>query len=90
MKLEHKIIREMLGKMPIPAAKEILQTNLPLREFQAIYYVDIEQETLLDVGWKYLKCEESTIKKYRRSGYEKLAAIYFPQKNNIIDSKALH
>lgn len=83
MKSEHKIIREMLGKMPIPAAKEILKTNLPPREYESIYLCDVEQWDLFRIADK-LHCTDSNVKKIRRSGYEKLAAIYFPKKNTVI------
>lgn len=78
MKLEHKIIREMLGKMTIPTANEILKTNLPDREYKAIYYNDVEQKDLFEIA-EMLNCTDSNIKKIRRSGYEKLVAFYFPK-----------
>lgn len=83
MNNEHRIIREMLRKLPIPASKEILQTNLPDREFQAIYFADVEQWDLFKIAEK-LHCSDSNIKKIRQSGYEKLAAIYFPKQNRFI------
>lgn len=79
MNLQHKIIREMLCKMVKPTAHDILSTYLPVREYTAIYYADVEKESLFDIGEKRLNCEEITVKKYRRSGYEKLASIYFPK-----------
>lgn len=85
MKLEHKIIREMLTKMPKPAAEQILKTNLPLREFQAIYHRDIEQKDLISIGEEILNCSESNVKKIRKSGYEKLAAFYFSHKKDNMD-----
>lgn len=69
----------MLCKMVKPTANDILSTYLPEREYTAIYYADVEKESLIDIGEKRLKCEEQTVKKYRRSGYEKLTSIYFPK-----------
>lgn len=79
MKSEHKIIREMLTKMIKPTARDILSSNLPDREFQAIYYADVEQEDLNYIADVRIKCAETTVKKYRKSGYEKLCKIYFPK-----------
>jgi len=73
----------MIGKMPVPAAKEILRANLPEREYESIYLSDVEQWDLFQIADK-LHCTDSNVKKIRRSGYEKLAAIYFPKKNMFI------
>lgn len=76
MTQEHRTIREMLSRLPLPAARVILKTNLPNREFVSIYYADCEKESLGDIGEMRLNCEETTVKKYRRAGYKKLAALY--------------
>ena len=80
MNLQHKIIREMLCKMVKPTAHDILSSYLPAREYTAIYYADVEQEDLNYIADMRLNCSESAVKKYRRQGYEKLAAIYFSKK----------
>lgn len=79
MNLQHKIIREMLTRMVKPAANDMLYAYLPNREYAAIYYADVEQEDLNYIADVRLKCSESAVKKYRKGGYEKLAAIYFPK-----------
>ena len=73
--IQHKVLREMLKNLPLPAAREILELNLPEREWKAIYYCDCEQRTLIEAGYE-LGCEESQVKKIRRSAYEKLAFVY--------------
>ena len=80
MKLEHKTIREMLRKLTLPAAKEILKTNLPKQEYYSIYYADVEKEDLNFIADTRLFCSEASVKKYRRQGYEKLSSIYFNKK----------
>lgn len=69
----------MLCKMVKPTAHDILSTYLPPKEYAAIYYADVEQQSLMEIAENHLNCEEQTVKKYRRSGYEKLASIYFPK-----------
>lgn len=69
----------MLCKMVKPVAQDILSTYLPENEYKAIYYADVEQENLNFIGDARLNCAESTVKKYRQQGYEKLAVIYFPK-----------
>jgi hypothetical protein len=77
MNRDAKILRAMIREMPLPVAKEILKTNLPDKEYQAIYYCDCERMALFDVGDKILLCGESAVKKYRRRGYRKLSSFYF-------------
>lgn len=69
----------MLSKLPIPAAKAILEMNLPEREWKAIYLHDVEQRDLFSIADE-LGCTDSNIKKIRKHGYEKLAVLYFSQK----------
>lgn len=76
MKIEHKIIRENLKNMPKPEAEKILFSNLPDREFKAIYLNDVEQLSQFQVG-ELLGCTDSNIKKIKRSGYKKLTALFF-------------
>lgn len=68
----------MIRRMPKPAAEQILKTNLCDREFKAIFLNDIEQLSQFQVG-DIVGCTDSNIKKIRRSGYEKLAAVFYPK-----------
>lgn len=80
MKLEHKIIRDMLRcKMIKPTARDILYSYLPGPEADAIYWADVEQENLGYIADIRLHCSERAIKERRRRGYAKLMAVYFPK-----------
>ena len=72
MNPRHKTERDKLRNMPVDEAGEYLRSKLPPNERDAIFYVDVMQESLRDVGWNHLNCEETTVKKYRQRGYTKL------------------
>lgn len=75
MNASHRTIREMLRRMPVNEAENILRRVLPPKEFAAIYHSDIMQNSLLELEER-LGYSESNIKKIRRSGYAKLASSF--------------
>ena len=81
MNMQHKIIREMLKSLPVPAATEILEINLKPDEAKAILYSrDVKDTHDLNGIAQMLNISERKIKQIRSSGYKKLAAIYFPKR----------
>ena len=69
-------MRETLRGYTKPKARAILYELLPEREATAIFYGDVEQESLNHIADNRLHCSESMVKKYRESGYKKLSDHY--------------
>jgi hypothetical protein len=76
MDFKHRAIRETLRQMPLPAAREVLQANLPPGEYAAIYHCDVLRKDISLIADMELHCSESTVKRYRAAAYKKLMKIY--------------
>ena len=71
-----KIIREMIGRMPLTEAENILKKNLSEREFFCVYHSrDVAGTYDLMAIAERLNTTESNIKKIRKRAYERLAGV---------------
>lgn len=68
----------MIKQLDKPRARLVLGTLLPDEEFNAIYYNDVEKKDQFWIDEKF-GYSVSSIKKYKHSGYKRLASVYFPK-----------